>query len=300
MPLFWHEGLAQWAETAYADPTSPWAGRGRDSLSHLVWRLDAEAGAIPLVDDWRATYTQWPFGNRVYLYGLAYTRWLDGAFRDRASMWRISERQAHTWPFRFNGVPVRLLGLSHAQLIAQARVDLQREQDVTLAVLRSVPPTQLKRLTPEDTLVAAPAWQPDGRLLTAFSDPWDTSRLVQVDAAGAVQWTSAPAYDRGEMRGLPDGTTVYAESVGSAGDSWARSRIVVRWPGGGDYVFSGERLLQPDLRSASDSRRSITAVAVQLLPGGHQQLVQSTYSHGKFWTSSNSCLLYTSDAADDM
>jgi hypothetical protein len=76
MPLFWHEGLAQWAETAYADPSSPWAGRGRDSLTHMMWRLDAAAGAIPEAGDWRATYVRWPYGNRVYLYGVAYTRWL--------------------------------------------------------------------------------------------------------------------------------------------------------------------------------------------------------------------------------
>ena len=284
MPLFWHEGVAQWAETAYADPTSPWAGRGRDSLTHLVWRLDAESGAIPTADDWRATYTRWPFGNRVYLYGLAYTRWLDGAFRDRASLWRIMEWQAHTWPFSFDGVPISLLGLSHARLIAQARADLQREQDAILTILRSVPPTQLARLTPEDTLVAAPAWLPDGRVLTAFSDPWDTSRLVAVDAAGTLDWTSAPSYDRGEMRGLPDGTITYAEALGSAGDAWARSRIVLRWPDGGQDTLDGERLLQPDLRRSAgavraDARPATSIVAVQLLPAGEQCLVQATWNH---------------------
>ena len=36
MPRFWHEGLATWAETAYADPDSVWGGRGRDPLVHMV------------------------------------------------------------------------------------------------------------------------------------------------------------------------------------------------------------------------------------------------------------------------
>ena len=31
----------------YADPESAWGGRGRDSLTHMAWRLDA-AAAMPL------------------------------------------------------------------------------------------------------------------------------------------------------------------------------------------------------------------------------------------------------------
>lgn len=284
MPLFWHEGLAQWSETAYADPDSPWAGRGRDSLTHLVWRLDAEAGAIPPAADWRASNTRWPFGNAVYLYGLAYTRYLDAAYGDRASPWRISDHQAHGWPFLFDGGPVTLLGKSHAELIEEARTALWHEQATSLAKLNAVKPTTLRRLTPPDTLVAAPAWMPDGRLLTAYSDPWDTSRLALVDATGDLDWTSAPAYDRGEARSLPDGTAVYAEALGSAGDQWARSRVVIRWPDGGRDTLDGERLLQPDLRPVTKSKvRAVEIASVRLLPGGRQELATTTWRSGLLW-----------------
>ena len=283
MPRFWIEGVAQWAETTYADANSPWGGRGRDSLTHLVWRLDAEANAIPPVSDWRDSYTRWPFGNRSYLYGLAYTRWLDGTFRDRASLWRISAFQADTIPFMFAGVPKSLLGKSHSRLIEEARTDLQQEQAGVLATLRSVPPTTLKRLTPEDTVTASPAWLPDGTLVTAFSDPWNTSRVVTVDAEGHVNWSGATAYDRGDMRGLPDGTAVYAEALGSAGDTWARSRVVIRWPSGDTTAVGGERLLQPDLRQQARNREAAELVALQLLPGGRQELVRATWQRGVLW-----------------
>ncbi len=286
MPLFWHEGLAQWAETTYADPTSPWAGRGRDSLTHMVWRLDAAAGAIPEVGEWQSSYIRWPYGNRVYLYGAAYTRWLAGAYADRASLWRISDVQAHTWPFVFNRGSERLLNHSHGELLAQARADLLAEQQAQLAVIRSAPVTAVPRLTPVDTLVAAPAWLPDGSLLTAFSDPYDTSRLAIVDAQGGVRMTSAPAYNRGEARGLADGTAVYAEALGAAGNEWSRSRVVVRWPDGGTTGVPGERFLQPDLRHSQHPIHSsfgppLELAAVHLLPGGHQELSLATW--GASW-----------------
>lgn len=278
MPLFWHEGLAQWSETAYADTTSPWAGRGRDSLTHLVWRLDAADEAIPRASDWRSSFTRWPYGNRVYLYGAAYTRWLAGAFGDRASLWKISDAQAHTWPFVFNSGARSLLNHRHDELITEAREALLTEQQGQLAILRSAPVTELPRLTPVDTLVAAPAWLPDGRLLTAYTDPWDTSRLVMIDRNGAIDWTSAPSYDRGEARGLADGTTVYAESVGSAGDAWARSRIVIRDASGSCHTVAGERLLQPDIAEGGQGTlRRLTAI--HLLPGGNQELVIGSARH---------------------
>ena len=281
MPLFWHEGLAQWAETTYADPTSPWAGRGRDSLTHLVWRLDADADAIPEPADWRASFTRWPYGNRVYLYGLAYTRWLDGAFSDRASLWRISDVQAHTWPFNFDRGSRPVLQRTHGELLSLARAALLKEQREQLAILRSAPVTNVPRLTPEDTLVAAPAWLPDGTLLTAFSDPYDTSRLATVDAKGEVTLTWAASYDRGEARGLPDGTAVYAEALGSDHNEWARSRVVVRWPDGGTTAVPGERLLQPDLRRIDAGKLDLTAV--HLLPGGNQEIVTTRWG-GSWWS----------------
>lgn len=285
MPTFWHEGLAQWAETAYADPTSAWAGRGRDSLTHLVWRMDAEADAIPPVDDWRDSYIRWPYGNNVYLYGMAYTRWLDAAFGDRASLWRISDVQAHQWAFIFDSGPMDLIGLTHADLIGYARADLLTEQRAQLALINQVPTTQPKRLTEVDDLVAAPGWLADGSLLTSFTDPWGVDRLAVIGADGSKHTTGAEATSRGEVRSLPDGTAIYAEELGINGDRWARSRAIIRSPDGALEVLDGERLLQPDLRGTAPL---LQTTAVRLLPGGRQEIVLGLPSVGSFssrtWT----------------
>ena len=273
MPSFWHEGLAQWAETAYADPTSAWAGRGRDSLTHLVWRLDAEANAIPEPADWRETYTRWPYGNRVYLYGLAYTRWLDAALGDRASLWRLSDDQAHQWAFVFNSGTMERTGLTHADLMYHARADLLTEQLAQLHKIQAVPVTTLQRLTPVDELVAAPGWLPDGSLLTAFTDPWGVDRLAIIDKNGHKDKTGAEAVSRGEVRSLADGTAIYAEEVGILGDQWARSRVIIRDADGTLHVLNGERLLQPDIRG---TKPLFQVAAVRLLPGGRQELVLGT------------------------
>ena len=273
MPTFWHEGLAQWAETAYADPASPWAGRGRDSMTHLVWRLDAEANAIPEVQDWRDTYTRWPYGNRVYLYGLAYTRWLDAALGDRASLWRISDEQAHQWAFVFDSGTMDLTGLTHADLIHHARADLLTEQQAQLKIIHEVHTTELQRLTPEDDLVAAPGWLPDGSLLTAFTDPWGVDRLAIIDKDGHKDTTGAEAVSRGEVRTLPDGTAIYAEEIGVLGDRWARSRVIIRAKNGSLNVLDDERLLQPDIRGSAPLYH---VAALRLLPGGRHDIVLGT------------------------
>ncbi len=270
MPSFWHEGIAQWAETTYADPASPWAGRGRDSLSHMVWRLDAAENAIPTVDAWRSTFPQWPYGNRVYLYGLAYTRYLQAVYGNRPGLWRLIEQQGRAWAFEFDDAPRGQTGHSHAEMIQAARSALQREQESQLAILRSQPVTPLTRLTIEETLVAAPAWMPDGRLLAAYHDTYDLPTMTLVAADGQVTDLDLRTWDRGEARSLADGTAVWAESTQSD-NPWNRSRIVVRTAEGETRQLPGTRLRQPDLRRGDDGR--LTIAAIHQAPAGQQELV---------------------------
>ncbi len=270
MPSFWHEGIAQWAETAYADPASPWAGRGRDSLTHLVWRLDAQAGEIPSADAWRATYHRWPYGNRVYLYGLAYTRYLEAAYGKAPGLWSLIEEQGRGWAFEFDDAPRRLTGKPHAVMIQEARQALLIEQQGHLATLGSRPLTSLQRLTPPETLVAAPAWLPGGGLLAAYHDIYDIPTMIVLEPDGTLVDLDVMAWDRGEARSVGDGTAVWAESRHST-NPWRRSRIMLRYPDGAIRHLEGDRCRQPDLRRQANGQVEVTAIRQG--PAGTQDLV---------------------------
>ena len=260
MPRFWHEGLATWAETEYADPTGVWAGRGRDALTHMVWRLDAAEERTPQVSDWRITQHRWPFGSVVYTYGVAYTRYLSSKFAERADVWDFVRWQAFNWPFVFNSGPARGGKARHAELLREARLELLREQNAQLATLRSVPVTDLQRLTPTDTIVAAPTWRADGTLEYAAHDVWGRARLHRLDPTGRIRSSGRPTRALGNMRRTEDGQLVYQEF------NWRR-RSHVRV---GRHRF-GPRLIEPDA-TCVDGHLGWLA-SVRLAGAGRQELV---------------------------
>lgn len=200
MPSFWHEGLANWAETEYADPRSPWTGRGRDALTHMVWRLDQAAGALPAVDDWRITYHRWPFGNQVYAYGLAYTRYLHAALGDQTTLWELIEGQGRSWPYFFQAGAEGVLARTHAAFLAAARAELAREQEATLALLRSAPVRSAPRATPVDAMVAAPGWLPDGSLVFNLRRQDGRPELARLYPDGTLEDLGEPAYALAPVR----------------------------------------------------------------------------------------------------
>jgi hypothetical protein len=290
MPSFWHEGTAQWAETEYA--TSPvWGGRGRDSLTHMVWRLDALAGKIPEAGDWRLSFHEWPFGSNSYLYGVAYTRWLSATVGERASVWKLIERQQHRWPFAFNGGPEPLLGTDHLSLIDRARRDLMAEQQRNIATLKSKPITSAKRLTPVESTVGAPAWTRGGKLFAAWNGPYGDPEFITVDATGDNDDAGYRAWMMSPARSLPDGTLVFSEADVTT-DPWNRSRVSVVWPNGSRSKLAPKRILQPDIRyygslpaSPSWNVHLHQIAAIQLQPDGtHDLVLFQTWPEGLLWT----------------
>ncbi|MBL8750550.1 MAG: hypothetical protein JNK78_15430 [Planctomycetes bacterium] len=277
MPRFWQEGLAVWAETAYADPASAWAGRGRDALTHMVWRLDAAAGAIPDVSEWRITQHEWPFGGSAYAYGTAYLRFLAGHFGDRASVWQFVARQANAWPFLFDGAPRALAGERHGALIAKARAALLAEQTAALATLHGAPVSATKRLTPAGMLLGAPAWH--GRDLVFAGKPADgrarlhtlASSPMSADSFVHLGSSSTPMLALGAVRALPDG----GEDTGLCYHEFNWRGIARAHVDG--HVF-GWRVLQPDAGPLRDGAR--TVVLVQLRSGGGQDLVLHSLRDG--------------------
>ena len=267
MPRFWHEGLATWAETAYADPDSAWGGRGRDPLVHMVWRLDAAAGVTPPVGDWRVTHHEWPFGSRVYTYGVAYARYLSAQFSDRASIWEIIDGQARSWPFVFNRGTKRLLERGHVEAIDEARAELVVEQWQALEEIRGVSVTELERLTPVDSVLGAPAWTPDGSLVFAMRQAQGRPRMHYLRPDGSLDSTWTPTRAMSDVRTTPGGDLVYHEF------NW---REISRLEVAGDTV--GWRMLQPDAVETSDG--GLLVAALQLRGGGDHELVVHRFDDG--------------------
>jgi hypothetical protein len=277
MPGFWQEGVAQWSETEYAPPGSPWGGRGRDSLTHMVWRLDAASGeGIPPPGAWRDLYQRWPFGSQHYVYGIAFTRYLGGAYGGQASIWQFIERLEHRWAFCFDGGPEPLVGKTNLELITEARTALEQEELAQLAVLRTQPVTLSKRLTPQDGVVAAPAWTSDGRLFAAYNDPFARPEFSMVDDQGRIKGTGWASWAMGEARSLPDGTLIYAETPVDD-NPWRRSHVSVVTPGGVRHELPGRRMIQPDARVLATNLKKdfveYQLVAIRMLPAARQQLV---------------------------
>ncbi len=258
-PRFWQEGLATWAETEYADPKSPWAGRGRDPLIHMVWRLDAAAGAIPSPGNWRITYHEWPFGSRVYLYGTAYTRYLDAHLGDKLDVWKMIDWQAEQWPWVFNRAPRRGLRQTHGMLIKNVRHELKEEQTSNLEHLRSETITKLPRLTPKDTSVGAPAWQADGSLVYSARNAHGRARLHVLHPDGSIERTESLARALSNVRTTAEGDLVRSEY------NW---RQISRVELAGNTI--GWRMLQPDAVRHGDSHGLL---ATLVLPGGGRQIL---------------------------
>lgn len=270
MPRFWLEGVAQWAETRYSAPHTIWGGRGRDSYTHMIWRLDAEAGKIPEVEDWRSSYIHWPEGSRPYNYGLAYVRYLDGAYGDQHSIWEFARKQAGNWPFFFDRGPQPLIQKRHSALIEEARNSLIKEQKRIIRKLGTVPVTPVKRLTPADHEFGAPAWTSDGRLFASSYRPYSPNqRYVYIDSAGEMESSGIQSLETAPSRRSPGGSIVTSTFVKTVKGRY-RSRITVMRPSG-KVFHTGLRLIHPDLAEHVFGKDDAIA-AIRFTGAGDQSL----------------------------
>ncbi len=246
MPGFWLEGTAQWAETEYSPKDSIWSGRGRNSLVHMIWRLDAYADEIPKKKDWRSSYIHWPGGAMPYNYGLAYTRYLHSAYGKRASIWELAYNQARNWPWVFNRGTYFDLSKKHDVLIEEARKALKKEQIENINILKQSPLTSLKRTTPVDFEFGAPAWTKDGRLFASCYQPYaKTQKYVFIDKDGKIKNSDISSYEITGTRRSPKGTLVTSNLIRTIKDRYRSQVIVIR--SSGKIIKSGLRMIHPDL-----------------------------------------------------
>ncbi|MDA3959274.1 MAG: hypothetical protein PF961_00665, partial [Planctomycetota bacterium] len=237
-PRFWHEGTSVWSETTYAPKDTVWAGRGRDSLTHMIWRMDAADEAIPEVGDWKISYRKWPYGGQAYVYGTAYLRYLSGAYA--IDIWQLLEHQSRKWPFVFTNGSTNLYGKSHEILLQEARAALLTEQQAQLERLRQQPLTELTRLTPEDAFAGAPVWNSDGSITLALNRSHHQARIYTVDASGALDKHWAPGHFDPALRSR-DGYVVY-----NSYDYRIRASTMLTSPDGSRRELKTQGL-QPDL-----------------------------------------------------
>ncbi len=270
MPRFWHEGIGQWAETIYSPEDSLWNGRGRDSLTHMIWRLDAAAGTIPPTNEWSITFHEWPYGSSAYYYGAAYLRFLSQRFPEQ-SLWKTIDDQAHQWAFKFSHGSRHSLGASHTTLLEDARAALLTEQQQHLSMLRTEPITETTRLTPAGWRLGMPCW--DGsRIHCAAHDPYKRPRFITVDTQGHIEYGALPAFGLGAIR------SANTLRIWSQRGNDQRSSLIVQ-DGQATPQQIGERFLQGDIRKDNNG---YTLAAIHLLPAAQQELLiqkGATLSH---------------------
>ena len=260
MPAFWHEGLAIWAETEYAGRDTIWRGRGADPLVHMVWRLDVKAGRTPPPSEWRLTWQEWPYGDRAYLYGAAYFRYLAAILPGRKAIWKLIENQGKGWPFFFNDAPLSVLHKTHLELIAKARRSLVDEQKEIIQRIEKAGETRLERLTPGNMLLGAPAWLPGGELAFMGKERCGRPRLYIMTKEGKLIQKGETGHALGNIRSLPDGRMIWAEY------NWRRiSRLFL------DGKAFGWRLVQPDIKERPG--KDLLVAAVRFNDDGSQELV---------------------------
>lgn len=269
-PTFWLEGAAQWAETKYSPEDSIWGGRGRDALIHMIWRLDTAADKIPKKGDWRSSYIHWPYASRPYDYGLAYTRYLEGAYGNQASISDMTLNQARYWPFIFDRGAAKTLGKRHDALINEAMDALEHEQKESIRKLESVPLTSIKRQSPADHSFGAPAWTNDGRLFAAAYRPYAAKqRYVLIDSKGTMEETDLAVHRLTSARRSSGGafvTSNFRRTI-SGRD---RSRVSIVKPHERTRHI-GLRLVQPDF-SEGVFKDADALAAVRFTGGGNQEL----------------------------
>lgn len=267
MPRFWHEGLAQWAESAYVAPDTVWRGRGSDALTHMVWRLHAAAGRIPPAADWRLSHVAWPYGRQAYLYGIAYMRHLVAAHA--ADPWELVDAQARQWAYRFTDGARPVLGRDHDSLLREARFALAAEQERQLAILREQPLRTATRRTPRDALLGVPAWADDDSVVFALKPAHGRARLHRLGRDGGLARTSLPGHGRWAVRRAPDGGWLYHELD--------ENLAVTSWYHGPDgrRARLGRHVAQVAAGPAGDG--ALRLAGIRLLRDGRQQLVSAVW-----------------------
>ncbi|MBN8524329.1 MAG: hypothetical protein J0M02_03215 [Planctomycetes bacterium] len=266
-PPWWTEALLAWYARHAGEPVdSPYRTLGR-----TVLRLEAEAMADPA--QWRTDAHTWPYDLRASAYGWAYGEAL--AERYPMQMAAMADAHAGRVPFWFAGAPEQVAGRDHRALLADIAAEIADAQRRDVAAIRSAGVQSATRLTPVGVELAEVAWQDNDVLVVRENEVFGAgSRIVRRHHDGQLltNWLSAaPLGDVAcDIRRGADGRLL-GTATGMALHGRSRSSICRA----DATVLSSLRVRQAD--AAPDGA---AFVAIQLCPGGSQQLVHISKQDG--------------------
>ncbi len=182
MPLWWHEGMATWAETEYTG-----RGRGRSSTFETIFRMAVAENSIPTVDQINGDVPNWPAGNLRYLYGYKLQQYIADTYGKEA-LGKLSMAHAGRFPYFISSPPDELTnGKNYRDLYADMVSALKQEESKRIATLSAQPFTPLRTVSNQGELLTNPRFSPDGnRIAFTRHDPHNHSSTVITDKSGSV------------------------------------------------------------------------------------------------------------------
>lgn len=160
-PTWYLEGLAIWAETEYSRQ-----GRGRNSLADMIMRMPVADNRLLPPNQWDLALPEWPYGEAAYLYGMEVIKYAqqeavaNPAYPNLPG--QLADSVAHSFLYFFDDRAKPVMDQSFNQM-THAAIDAETtRQQRRIQALKSMPITDLPRLTPERLQVAAPRFGPHG------------------------------------------------------------------------------------------------------------------------------------------
>ena len=226
-PRWYQEGLAIWAESEFVGP-----GRGRNTLADMVFRMAYADDRMLSGNRWDLSLPEWPFGSAAYLYGMKVIEHThlahgvsDGAEKNVPA--ELSDSVSHAFSWFFNRRARHATGKTFRQLAAEAMARERVRQKERVAALRSVPLTEVPRLTSRRMVVSRPAFAPDGTVYFVGAREADRAQIMIYDPrADCVRDLNVRATAGfSELALSPDGTSLYFTRLDGAGARQWRSYL---------------------------------------------------------------------------
>lgn len=268
IPLFWPvfsvtatpawstEGLATHYETRLTG-----AGRIQAALHDMIIRTAALEGAFPDLDELSAPSPVWPAGNRSYVYGARFMRYIADTYGPEAHEAIVDATAGSVWPtfLRFDHVAARAVGMPFDRLYDTWRA---AAMDSAEAVRRRVlidGLTETRPVAGRGPYAVAPRVSPDGGRLTFAASDWRSDPATRLVELGAGETRELARRNQFGMildpaSWLPDGSAVVVAQLEFDGpyrlfsDLWR-----VDLQGRETRLTEGHRLAQPDV--GPDGRR---------------------------------------------
>lgn len=185
-PDWYKEGLPTWAETEFVGP-----GRGRSSRVDMIMRMSVADYRLLHGNQWFLELPEWPYGDAAYLYGLKTMQYIHEHYgvgeTERNVPGRLSETVARSFMFGFNSRSINVTGKTFQTLAREAMQAEDAKQVRRMEILKSMPLTRTRRLTPQRLIVTEPRFGPDGKaIFFSGREEADRNTLFRFDADAAA------------------------------------------------------------------------------------------------------------------